>query len=233
MYLDATNELSYSGSGATWKDISGNNNDAILTGDTVSVKPIWFSATTTGNAGNYKAFSVNSGGTTDSYFKVLDTGGVNSVNFTTGYTMQFWVKMNNNYPGYKSFANKQNPDVWGSPYGDYNARLNGTSDLEIWTSDYGNHIVDTNPDWVSTQWYQLTVSWSVAGQYNVYRNTSKTTYSGPTLPIVGANYPLWIGSNLAGEYMSGDMGVVRFYNRVLTDDEVQRNYAYDRGKFQT
>ena len=52
----------------------------------------------------------------------------------------------------------------------------------------------------------------------------------PNLSSAVTSSPLQIGNGYAG-YYSGDMGIVRIYNRVLSTSELTQNYNAQKGRF--
>ena len=89
LYLDAANTASYSGSGTTWSDISGNGNNFTLDGSGIT-------------------YSANSGGV----FSLADGGAVNSTSITTSTTctVVMFMKINDGKSLFMS------TDVSGSNY---------------------------------------------------------------------------------------------------------------------
>jgi hypothetical protein len=218
LHLDANNSLSYSGSGNVWYDLTTNGNNATLSGATL---PIF-------TAGTPDYFNVNELSANNSFFIVNDSS---SIQFTTGFTFEFWVYTVSTGGNYGTFLNKQNPTSWSPPYGDYALRSQNAVH-EVWATSYfsrGSYIYTSQG-----VWKQVVVTWdNVSGIYKFYNDgvfISNMTGTNNN-PAGTSNYPLWIGDSLATESFKGRMSIIRLYNRPLSSTEITTNFDYNKSTF--
>jgi hypothetical protein len=219
LHLDANNSSSYNGSGTIWYDLTANDNDALLTGSTL---PIYTASTPS-------YFNVNQSSLVGSYFIVNNSS---SIQFTTGMTFEFWVYVTTANASYKTFLNKQDPDTWSPPYGNYAFRLAGSSQIEVWATSFFNRGSATYN--LINAWKQIVFTWdNSSGTYKLYENgIFITDLSGPNISPAGTStYPLWIGNSIANEPFSGRMSIIRLYNRPLSSGEVTTNFNYNKSIF--
>jgi hypothetical protein len=218
LHLDANNSLSYSGSGNVWYDLTVNGNNATLSGTTL---PIF-----TGGTPDY--FNVNELSANNSFFIVNDSS---SIQFTTGFTFEFWVYTVGTGGNYGTFLNKQNPTSWSPPYGDYALRSQNAVH-EAWATSYFSRGSYTYTS--QGVWKQVVVTWdNVSGIYKFYNDgvfISNMTGTNNN-PAGTSNYPLWIGDSLATESFKGRMSIIRLYNRPLSSTEITTNFDYNKSTF--
>ena len=91
VYFDISNSSSYPGSGTTITDLSGNSNNATLSGD-------------------YSYSATNSGtlvmGGTNSYASVTQSASINITNMTQPVSVVMWIKINAGYADFDGIWNK-------------------------------------------------------------------------------------------------------------------------------
>ena len=213
-YLDATNNTSYSGSGTTWSDLSGNGNHASL-GSAVS-----YSSTDNGQ------FTFNSNSSA-----YIDLGSVSGV--TDSITMEGWWKVNpfTGSTAYQSLATYQDDGyVYIFMTGDGAVRVNyeysGTaSNLYSTTTGYddGNwhHIAHV----ITPRWHALYVDGKLENEATNVLHSSINTTNGYSL--IGAYDSNTVGGFAPQYLLSGAVAKYRVYNRALTAKEVQQNYLVD------
>ena len=219
LYVDANNSSSYVSGDTIWYDLTTNNNDLYLTGTTL---PIF------ATDGSIKCFNVNSGLTTSSYFYANNDV---SLQFTTGMTFEFWVYMPAS-GGYKTFLNKQDPNTWSPPYGNYCWRISSLAQHEWWANSYFNR--GTYSYNITGAWKQVVLTWDTtgSGNYSFYENGVFIANGGnSTTPCGTSIYPLLVGQNLGLEQFKGNMSIIRLYNRRLTSTEITTNFNYDKSIF--
>ena len=208
LYLDSRNPNSYSGSGNTWSDLSGNSNDFIMVGN--------FSH----SASN--GFDFETGQSTK-YFK--DDSFAHP---TTTFTDEFLIKTSRNtYSAWKSynvsgndnqslmmqFSNEDNLYL-GLPGGDFYSNVSGISD-GAW-----HHLVRTSNRTSGAEKIYLD------GQL-VYNQTVQAG------SLITTNGHYYIGQEQdspgggleASQAFDGFLPIVRLYNRVLTAEEVSSNFS--------
>jgi len=206
--LDAANKKSYPGSGTSWTDISGNGIVGTLTNS-----PTY----STTNGGN---FAFNGSNT------YVTTPGV-TLNFSGGASMEIVfnsVDIQSRAQGYMSFYS-------GSTYIDFYSPGNSTLRWETWiTAGSVGGAFFSPATLTNNTWYH-----AIGTYYNgvsiLYINgvsVNSSTYA-------AANYSASFNSNIIvgqyGGYLSGSMPVAKLYNRALSANEVNQNFAAIRGRF--
>lgn len=199
--LDAGDSASYPGTGSTWFDISGANNDTTLTGTTS-----WTSA------GNLSYFTFNTG---VSYAQ----GGYILPNTT--YTKVAIFRVAGGYVNLISGDNGSQHAFWGA----------GTSYLQAGHNGNWSTIVSANPTPTSQWVFGAVSFSSVNGWRlylntdTVVTNADTTQFAtNPGQIQIGA----YDGNN---NNLNGDMAVALIYNRVLSDSEITALYTFYDSRF--
>jgi hypothetical protein len=227
--LDAAKLDSYPGTGTTWRDISGNNNNGTLTnGPTFS--------------GIGKQASIVCDGTND-YIEVLDNS---SLDFGSGsFTVEYWFrKLTATAGGFDNIwgVNKWNTGAlpgtneWGLAIGNGST---GTGNQYAFGVESGSTAYSTgnSPTQLSLNtWYQL-VGQRDGANFKTYLNgtlTVNVTSSGFTtssiINNVGRN--LRINNSAVNDYYTNaDNANIKIYNRALSADEVSQNFNALRGRY--
>ena len=198
--LDASNPGSYSGSGNTWYDLSGNNNHGTLM--------------------NSPTFDSGSGSIvtngTNQYISIPQISTAN-----TNITMQVWVYVNLNTTG--TFLKN------GTGGGGYSIGIgNGAYDQvgsNVVMLLYGRGWIGTGVSYGTAGWKLVTLTLDGSSTAKAYVNGSLIgTYTWPT-PTVPAG-PLNIGANIGDGniYYNGKFAAAYFYDRALTLAEITQNY---------
>lgn len=209
LWLDASNSSSYSGSGTTWSDISGNGNNCIF-----GNSPTFVSGTPA-----YFTFNGSS-----NYGTITNTTLLNQ--FADAQTVIMWIRhtyttgrknpWDQAYGGYGTWTHEDGVNINqyfgnsgsnGSPYVGYNS---GTTPRSQW------NCVVTTRDQSGQRWYVN----------NVYAYGNPNPYG--RLAATAAN--ITIGNGYAG-YWQGDMSVVMAYTKALTAEELSQNYYYYAPRF--
>jgi hypothetical protein len=229
VHLDATNPKSYPGSGNSWFDLSGFNNNGTLSGTTYNTNKLCLSFSTANSSG---CIITNS----------------DSVNFNSGtgsFTFDFIVTLTAPITGTSScfFMKRSSLGGLGGSKG-YQWRLtsnNATTASSIVSVDNGNGAADTtyfstSPSYNTLINYTLTFD-STSKSLGLYTNgvsnivtldsvmTGSPSYSNSLNLIMGRNDTY--GSNA----IDGDYYIFKAYNRVLSPLEVQQNFNAIRGRF--
>ncbi|WP_414837368.1 LamG domain-containing protein [Candidatus Nanosalina sp. VS9-1] len=205
-----------SGSGSTLFDSTALSNDGTLKpggSGTTSADNMW----TSGKLGSY---SLSFDGT-DDYVEIPDP---DNYTLTQPYTISCWI-----YPRGNSSAN--NPGILAKgPFND-NADLQmeyrEASDerairfLHDWNTD--NHFFDSSAGSVPlNQWSLITFTYA-GGVRKIYVNSvEENSYSDSTGQDTNSN-SWWIGQK-GGTYFDGKIDDIRFYNRKLSEPEIQALY---------
>jgi hypothetical protein len=207
LYLDAGNSSSYSGSGTTWTDLSGNTNNATLNGS-----PTFTSA----GAASY--FSFNGAGTQNA-----TTASAKYVQTYTGKTVIMSARMANN-----SFSAGQFRGLFGTAAGsrNFNTYMYAPSSgvYRLHYSANGTGGFSNNLPISYLQWFVIAVTQTTGGLVTYYLNGQPV---GTNTGITFAQYANSGNSeNVAftDNYWYGDVGVTAVYGRTLGASEIQQNF---------
>ncbi len=195
--IDASNPGSYSGTGNTWYDLSGNNNHATLM--------------------NNPTFDAASGS--------IVTNGTNQYlsvplfnNSITNVTMQTWVYINTPSKGVfiaNGYGNGYNIGI-----GEY-FESNGSKATMLFSN---KRWISTNVDY-TVGWHLVTMVLDGSSTPSFYiDNTFKYSSTG-TVPHAPTGY-LTLGAIPGdnGRYYAGKFAAAYFYNRALSLSEIEQNY---------
>lgn len=211
LYLDPANTDSYSGSGTTWNDLSGNGNSLTLYGSpTVSSGSFSFNGST----------QWASAGDNDNLDPALST-----VEVYTQATSEATLTHVINILG---------KGDWNAAYGHWYLGYRSGSLLSFveGISSWANGPVYSLGSFDATQWHQI-----VGSNDGV---TAKLYVDGALVASTGANlgarvlnnHPFDIArSSYASNFYGGRIGVVRIYNRGLSDTEVAQNFSATRSRY--
>lgn len=201
--LDASNSLSYPGSGTTWSDLSGSSFTTTLANTTYS--------NSTGES------IVFNGSTTTGV-----TTGIPSTAITN-ITVQVWASITTSTKGC-IFKAGNNAGGYAIGLGTVNFENAGSNIVFLFS---GNRWVLPGQAF-TTGWHLITLTLnatSVCGGY--YDTTAMTVPTGvnPAAPTTS-----WALGNCAGDagtarFFNGKIGAVYAYNRVITQAEVTANYT--------
>lgn len=221
VYFDISNSSSYSGSGTTITDLSGNSNNATLSGD-------------------YSYSATNSGilvmGGTNSYASVTQSSSINITNMTQPVSVVMWIKIDAGYGDFDGIWNKN----FDSPsYDGFRliARATNTVKLGVNGGTYDYNYTGSNNVIATGTWMMLTTVLQAGTSY-VYRdNNSTPIVSGTTLsqsfPSSTANLILCAGEfNTLGNYLPCSWGQFRYYRgTALTPSNISELFDDDKAKY--
>lgn len=213
LLLDAANPKSYSGTGTTWYDLSGNGHDGTLV--------------------NGVGYSSSNGGslTFDGDNDYVQTSFSDNI-VSSGFTFSFWfygTKSTVHFPA-QFYASGDSTTIFRIER--FSA---GTNTIEFGHSPNGgaidgNELISSN--FPNNVWTECTVVYDGTSKY-IYKNGSLdvsvsgqtlTYYSGATLRIAGRQD----GTLLP---FGGNMSSVFLYNRSLTASEIKTNFEAYRGRY--
>ena len=204
-YLDAKLQESYSGSGDTWYDLSGNGRHGIKAG---SQKPEW-------NSDGYFIFT---GGTTGNNYTRFD---IPVPNISTG--MSFFLTFRSNQVGAR--IARMSSD-------DFNLSL-GTNTVGGGAGDsYADAVASYTDAGRSVGWHYLGITFDNKITKLYYDGIYKSRaiyYTADTATISGGTLRLGTRNDAYAEHYIGDISAIHLHSRVLSDDEVYQNYL----RFQT
>ena len=226
IHLDAANPKSYPGTGTVWKDISLTGNNGFL-------------STSSQFNSSDKTLSVNP--STILYASDLTNPVIGS---TSSFTIEFWLLLNEirfGGPFQNIIAYAGDYRNWGFRFGMGPSVVSGKMYPVFWTSE----SVPNNPDGISvgTSTQQLTVSTGTyfhtavthdvsSGNTAVYTNGIASASTSTGLYINTSSMQLSIGGHYQGTTsLNGKIGSFKWYNRALTADEIQINFAAHRGRY--
>jgi hypothetical protein len=210
--LDAANSTSYPGSGTTWFDVSGNNNHLTFSGTP-----------------NIAHGEFNTGGTVYAYRNFIP---VNSA--TNGYTMEVFFKINSSLSVtwqniiQNGVGDPNRNMVW------YNGGTNTFEALFHTPSSY-NKISDSV---LLNFWYYLQIAYNPSGGgsngrrawINGVEKTVTNTGIG-NANVTAGNFTVSSDSSLGSNKSDVTYSTVRYYNRVLSELEIQQNYNSQKSRF--
>lgn len=203
LQLDAANSTSYPGSGTTWTDIAGTQQNITLVN----------SPTFTSGTPAYFTFNgSNQYGT-----------GSGAVLTTTSYTKSVWFYLN---------ANADN-NLVSSDTGGHFMYLSGTSKLYCGHANWGNYQAYPSTANISLNtWYNATLTFNTTDGMVLYLNGSQDSTYTANKTAHGGNSSTNIGCfGVGGNLLNGRIAKVYCYNRSLTSAEVLQNYNSDKSQF--
>jgi hypothetical protein len=238
--LDASNRISYPGTGGSWYDISGNGNHFTLYNS-----PSWTgnALTFNQNGGNqYGGCNNNTCGNpgTNSYTweYVVSLNSSNASNGTSALLAKrsTYVQIGGAGDGYRGwldrtatsfFAQDNNPDGATNDFG-------GIVNMTATPTDNGIYhivnVINRNGTQATGSQYKNGV---LNGAIDTVDFTNAPPASGSLVPgdgnITNSSFMLmFLGPG--GAYATGSLYLLRLYNKALTSDEVQTNYQAIRSK---
>ena len=201
--LDAANKKSYSGSGNTWIDLSGNGN--------------------TGTLINNPTFNSSNNTITLNGTSQYITGNCGP-SFTNGaaYTSILWFKLAT-ISGEQHLIELQGGQNNGVQFYSYG----GVGTLN--TNNYGN--LTGGPAIVPGTWNMAVQAKDASGNAAMYLNG--VLIASGTLPTYGLATKYYIGEFVGGGsyYLNGQISIAQMYNRMLSASEISQNFNAIRGRY--
>ena len=206
LYLDAGNASSYSGSGTTWTDLSGNSRDGTLTNG-----PTYSSA----NGG-----SIVFDGTND----YVQCSGSLTV---TAATFVAWIKRNGSQGTYDGILFSRGTNTTGMNFYTSNQlgyHWNDSSSTYNWSSGL------TIPD---ATWCMIAVSVTSTAATAYLCQTGGTTTATNTVNHASSLLnDIKIAQDDAGSrFFNGNIAIAQLYNIALSAGQISTNFEADRGRF--
>jgi hypothetical protein len=211
LYLDAASTTSYSGSGTTWYDLSGNQNDVVMQ-----------------NSGSISFTRANG-----SYFTLAGNGYFNKATTTgvptgsSAYTMSAWIQ----YPsgtwsisgGIIGIGNSITTNLTNQF-----RTLNTNGLVNYW---YGNDLTANSTLSPASQWFNCVAQWDGTTR-KIWVNGTQLSSAGASGLNVSSSLVQVGAANVGGsEPLSGNIGQALIYNRALTSTEIQDNYTAIRTRY--
>ena len=248
-YYDAGNTNSYSGSGTAWNDLSNNTNHATISGSTFNSNFGGYFANDGSNdlitvpyqqnpmrvnqffghlQITYDVFVRFPSSTSYADFMGVSTnGGQGSGGLYYGATNQsyFYLDSGSGRLSDKTLTFKSTPTTPGSDYR-FGAHLNSDID-DTWVHLVASMDLTGGNGFENSEFYQN-------GEKLEFKFINKSTTN--FTPVISYNQNQV--DNLSGgryinsqAYHAFDIAIIKLYDRVLTQDEVQRNFTAHRGRF--
>jgi len=208
LWLDAANRSSYPGSGTTWRDMSGNNNNGTLTNG-----PTFSSA----NNGSIVFDGV------DDYINIPNNASVNPV---SEITINLWLNPTSLETKTTSAIVCRNI-ITGTAGYDIYINSSGSINFFIRTSNNSSFFITSSLNSIqNSNWYNITATYTSANT-RIYINSSLNSIS--TSQTGNINQPtiddLRIGMDWnTARCFTGRIPTTQIYNRALSPSEVQQNY---------
>jgi hypothetical protein len=223
--LDAGNLVSYRGTGTTYQDISGRNNNATLVNSPTFVNQFGGYFNFNGSNEYMTLISQNDAQSPmpASYSPMTGAG-------TNSFSIELFVRTTQS-AGSPIYAG---PHLIGRDNGDIYANLTVIQGRVTWTFYDGSWKgLQSTTNISNGTWHHIMyVNKSNVG--DMYINGTREVTNGESDTVVG-NYfsPDFIGRGYTGAqgYFRGDIAVVRFYARSLTETEVKQNFNALRGRY--
>lgn len=213
---DATNVTSYPGTGTSWYDISGNSN--------------------TGSLINGPIFNGSSSFTLDGVDDNIEFNSGSAINDLTTATWTTWVNWTEDLSVTStSFLYKSDNNNTAGWFICVDSSRGGIG-VNIVCSTNKRYFLPSSQTPARNTWYMLTVTWdgtvTSTGGIGIYINgvknntTPQTNIAGVGTRTTDAAQIFDIGNSRDGSafHFGGGVGFVQIHNRVLTDEEVLKNY---------
>ena len=215
IWLDAgVSDLSWSGSGTGWYDITSNNNNGVFYTGLTAAQPTYLPQ-------NMGGFSFN--GTNQ---KVIIHNSPSLLAISNAVTVEVWVKPSVIDTDREIFSKNSNQG--------YRMRLDSTGHLWM----LGGKATSSFDTYTSTgtttanKWVQLVAVWTSSGYYTYMNGVSSGFDLTKTFSIQVNTLQLELGVFTGGaEWFNGVQSVFRVYNRALTSSEVNYNFNAQRNRF--
>lgn len=223
LYLDAANPYSSPYGSTTWKDLSGNGNNATLVNGAYlnyeNKGTIFYDGINDyGEIPNNASLNSNIG-TVSFWFKVKTITGVNNAATVLGkYEATGSASSTLGYDIYCGTTALRDSFVIG-------ALITGsTTATRTWTT--------ATPLFPINTWINFTMTFNSGVSYSIYYNGIRTN-TASLISFTVANRELRMARGLDAFWgiLSGNYGIVQMYNRELTPTEVAQNYNATKSRF--
>ena len=205
--LDAADRNSYPGSGTTWIDMSGNNNNGVISG----------TATFNSANGGSLVFGTNT--------YVIVNNNANILN-KTAYTKCCWLYIT-------AFVGFNNNLISGDNNAPHAFWLFETSNLRAGHGS-GNialyQLVVSTTSLSLNTWYFGAVTFNTTTGWALYVNGVLESTNASTAQYTG-NDNIQVASYNVGNFLSGRIACASVYNRALSAAEVLQNYNAQKSRF--
>jgi len=208
--LDAANRDSYSGTGNTWYDLSGNNLNGTLT-----------------NGPTFSGIGATSSLVFDrsnDYVAVADNSLLNTF---TNMTLEVIVRYTTTNS--QIFAQKWNYTLGNDGY---TLEILNSAIVAACYSAGSSYLSVSISGYPINNTYHMIFTLSGSTQTLYINGVSVATNSGGSVPnISGTNFTIGNRSNLTGTYFGGNVYLTKFYNRALSAYEIKQNFDFYRTRY--
>jgi len=206
LYLDAGQAASYSGSGTTWTDLSGNGRNGTLTNG-----PTYSSA---------DGGSIVFDGTND---YVQCTGSLTA----TAATFVAWIRRNGNQGQYDGILFSRGTNITGMDF-QLSNQLGYTWNNAVNTYNWNSGLIVPDLTWCMIA---VSVTSSSATAYlcqssGITSATNTVSHTSTTLDDIKIAF-----DDAAARYFAGNIAIAQLYNIALSAEQVAQNFAADRARF--
>jgi len=214
LYYDPSNSSSYSGSGTTINDLSGNGLNGTMSNITFTSP--------------YFSFNGSSSQVSVADNTLLEPG-------SGDWTIEFWVNHSVLAGSSRVLIGKTdggNAADWG-----YGLRSGAPGNTFMEIGNGSTSITSPSSTLSINTWYQVVGVWTnvASNSLALYINGSFIgSNSHSFTSIKNTTSPLYLGSFNGGQFaqwLNGRMGVVRMYNSALTGSQVLQNFNADKSKY--
>jgi len=201
--LDASNTKSYSGSGTTWRDLSGNNNDGTLTNAPTfsNLDRGFFSFN---GSSNFISTPVNIDANTN--------------------TLSAWFNPRTTSGGVRSIITSDNGNYdkgFGINNGQWSINI---GDSEIYTGSF-----TINNWYYGVIVYSSTnIEFFINGNRIYSKGSAQGSTTGANVSVGNATYP---NNGIGSRFFNGYISFCKIYNRALSTIEILQNYNATKGRF--
>jgi hypothetical protein len=207
LYLDAGNASSYSGTGTSWNDLSGNGRNGTLTNN-----PTYSSAD-----GGSIVFDGN-----NDFVQCSGSLTVTAATFVT------WIRRNGSQDDYDGIIYSRGTVATGLSFLGVTNKIsytwNNTVDTYSW--DSGLTIPDLTWCMVAVSVTNTTATAYLCQSSGITSATNIVSHTSTVLDDIRIGQ-----DNLASRFFNGRIAVAQIYNIALSAEQVSQNFAADRSRF--
>jgi len=207
LYLDAGNASSYSGTGTSWNDLSGNGRNGTLTNN-----PTYSSAD-----GGSIVFDGN-----NDFVQCSGSLTVTAATFVT------WIRRNGSQGDYDGIIYSRGTVATGLSFLGVTNKIsytwNNTVDTYSW--DSGLTIPDLTWCMVAVSVTNTTATAYLCQSSGITSATNTVSHTSTVLDDIRIGQ-----DNLASRFFNGRIAVAQIYNIALSAEQVSQNFAADRSRF--
>jgi Concanavalin A-like lectin/glucanases superfamily len=209
LYLDANNSSSYSGTGTTVNDLSGNGYTHTLSNSNLYTV-----------LGGVKCFNCSNNG------QVILAMSQSTIPIATNFTYISWTRVRSTTTGYRTLFRS------GGTGGHAILVSAGTNTLGMWDNLPGNTGFNSsgyNMASYGNVWAQFATVGDASGQ-TFYINGQQVG-SAVSKSVSGQYHYAWGNIQSANDQPFGYVANLELYNRKLTQEQIQQNFYYYKGTF--